>query len=129
MTRAPGDRHAATASCFSAAGHRLAPLRARLISAPLATPPSRSSAVSIAPVSVSSKNRENRIRYLAKWRNHLFQWRKNAAYHGSHCRRGEKNWQPVGFYSIQFGRTLPPASFAVPQKADVAAAVHISRFL
>jgi hypothetical protein len=25
-----------------------------------------------------------------------------------------------------FGRTLPPASFAVPQKADVAPAVHIS---
>jgi hypothetical protein len=32
-----------------------------------------------------------------------------------------------GFYSIQFGRTLPPASFAVPQKADVAPAAHISK--
>ena len=34
-----------------------------------------------------------------------------------------------GFYSIQFGRTVPHASFAVPQKADVAPAVHISRYM
>jgi hypothetical protein len=34
-----------------------------------------------------------------------------------------------GFYSIQFGCTLPPASFAVPQKADVAPAVHISTIM